>query len=299
MFKALYAWLTKPNKSVIRQYIEAFIILAPLAFFIRTFFYGLYVVPSGSMETTMLVGDRFLADKFTVWFKPIKYNDIISFNAPMYPYAPKGTFKNWFQKWVWGPDNWTKRVIGLPGDHMQGKIEDGKPVVYRNGVKLDEPYVNKYPLLYTYKVDPQELRAAGSRAYDVNTRTPYSPKTFDPSKPFDKQPFYIIKPERIISNRFDNKPIIHTPDMPMEDGSDEFDVILKSDEIWAMGDNRKGSYDSRGWGPLKMELIHGKIIFRLFSIDSDSSWFIFDMFTNPVEFFFKRVRWSRFLQPLQ
>ena len=28
-----------------------------------------------------------------------------------------------------GPDNWTKRVIGVPHDHVEGKVEDGVPVV--------------------------------------------------------------------------------------------------------------------------------------------------------------------------
>ena len=39
-------------------------------------------------------------------------------------------------------------VIGVPGDHIKGVIEDGKPVVYVNGKKLDEQaYINKYPLI--------------------------------------------------------------------------------------------------------------------------------------------------------
>ena len=73
------------------------IILVAIAFIIRTFLYGLYQVPTGSMETTILVGDRFLADKFTVLFKPIKRGEIIAFNDPTFNYSDN-TFKNLFQR---------------------------------------------------------------------------------------------------------------------------------------------------------------------------------------------------------
>lgn len=70
--KKFWVWIRRPNKSTVAQYIETIVIILPLAFIIRTFFYGLYQVPTGSMETTMLVGERFFADKFTVLFSDLK-----------------------------------------------------------------------------------------------------------------------------------------------------------------------------------------------------------------------------------
>jgi hypothetical protein len=64
-----------------------------------------------------------------------------------------------------------------------------------------------------------------------------------------------------------------------------------------MGDNRVGSKDSRYFGPIKEHLIHGRIVFRIWSIDSDESWWILDLIKHPIDFF-SRVRWSRFLQPI-
>ena len=61
-----------------------------------------------------------------------------------------------------------------------------------------------------------------------------------------------------------------------------------------MGDNRRGSFDSRGWGVLKGDLIHGRILFRLWSSDSDESWWILDLIKHPIDFW-KRMRWSRCL----
>ena len=74
------------------------------------------------------------------------HGEIISMNDPEFKYS-KNPAMNLFQHYVWGPSNWTKRVIGVPGDVIKGVIEDGKAVVYRNGEKLNEPYINKYPLM--------------------------------------------------------------------------------------------------------------------------------------------------------
>jgi len=281
-------WYNRPNKSTLAQYIETFVIILPIAFIIRTFFYGLYQVPTGSMEVTMLVGERFFADKFTVLFSPPKRGDIISFNDATFDYS-KNPYKRMFQKYVWGPSNWTKRVIGEPGDHVQGIMEDGKPVVYVNGKKLDEPYVNPYPLIASFK--DGQLPESGLF------------KSWDPEKNLEDQPFYAMNQQDVLFakrflNRIGREQILY-PYTPVYDAQgknlDEYDIKLGPDEYWVLGDNRKGSNDSRFWGPLPADLIHGKIVFRLISIDSNDSWLVFDLLSNPISFW-KRVRWSRFLQ---
>src|SRR5271170_2275088 len=110
--------------------IVEFAILLFIVFFIRTFVFGLYQVPSGSMETTMLVGERFFGEKWSYFFRAPRVGEVIAFNDPTYPYASYYVMRL-FQRYVWGPENWTKRVIGIPGDHIQGVIEDGHPVIYR------------------------------------------------------------------------------------------------------------------------------------------------------------------------
>src|SRR5438105_12997339 len=122
---------TKNKKSFSAQAIE-FVFLLALIFLIRTVFFGLYQVPSGSMETTMLIGESFFADKFTYWIRKPQRGEIISFNDPLYEYSPN-PFMKFFEQYVWGPSNWTKRVIAVPGDTVEGRIEDGKPAVYVNG----------------------------------------------------------------------------------------------------------------------------------------------------------------------
>lgn len=290
----IIAWYKGPRKSAFVEYTESIVTIVIAAFLIRTFGFGLYQVPTCSMETTMLAGERFFADKFTILFKKPKHGDIISFNDPKYPYS-KNKFGRLWEHYVgvipfmsWGPANWTKRVIGIPGDHIKGVIEDGKPVVYRNGEKLNEPYLNKYPIVSVFTRNP---------------RDPLVRRSYDPSKSYEDQPFYRLNKEDIfigekLSRRFGQSDILYpgTPAMEHDGFSarnlDEFDFILKENQYWAMGDNRLGSYDSRAWGPLDGNLIHGKIVFRIWSIDSDYSWWILDLLKHPIDFWL-RVRWGR------
>lgn len=297
-----------------------------LVFLIRTFGFGLYQVPSGSMETTMLVGERFFADKFTYIFRNPKRGDILSLNDPTYSYSDNW-YKRLFEEYVWGPSNWTKRVIGLPGDIVEGKIENGAPVVYLNGVKLDEHYLNKYPIISVWKQDKDEARSSAqakvsryvaNRQINPTTAPLYVEElmrssrryeSFDPNKAWNEQPFYRINPNLIYYNA-EGKPEILYPHMPSTrhhmmhqerrgkshwDGTDEFYVELGEGEYWCMGDNRLGSSDSRVFGPFNRRLIHGRILFRIWSIDSDESWWIVDLIKHPVDFW-SRIRLDRFFQ---
>jgi signal peptidase I len=95
-----------------------------------------FVIPTGSMEDTLLIGDHLLVDKlayapagpvskFILPYEEPKHGDIIVFRYP-------GDISQTF----------VKRVIGVPGDHL--KMVDR--IVYRNGVRLNEPYVyHKFP----------------------------------------------------------------------------------------------------------------------------------------------------------
>jgi len=317
----------KKQKSFLENTLEIIGLLL-LVFLIRTFGFGLYQVPSGSMETTLLVGERFFADKFSYLFREPKHGDVISFNEPPVSFNySDNKLVNLFQRYVWGPSNWTKRIIGMPGDEVRGVIEDGAPVVYLNGKKLDEPYLNKYPLIHMWSEDPTHLIAYAqaeqqrlvmsgvepSRAQKIVAmelaRKELPPRSYDPSASYEDQPFYRIHPELIRKNA-EGMPELLWPGTPQYsqygqeriaqnrnywDGSDEFYVKLGSDEYWAMGDNRLGSKDCRAFGPIQRKLIHGKIVLRIWSLDSDHSWWILDLISHPVDFW-KRMRWSRFFQ---
>jgi signal peptidase I len=89
-----------------------------------------FVIPTGSMEDTLLIGDHLLVDKlayapagplskYILPYQEIKRGDIIVFRYPM----------DVTQTYV-------KRVVGVPGDRIQIRNKQ----VFRNGEKLNEPY---------------------------------------------------------------------------------------------------------------------------------------------------------------
>jgi len=316
---------TLEKKSTVWSTIVEFVVLLLIVFLIRTVGFGLYQVPTGSMETTMLVGERFFADKFSYFVRKPKHNEIIAFNDPGFIYADNKIIAL-FQKYVWGPTNWTKRIIGVPGDEIRGVIEDDRPVIYRNGKKFDESYVNKYPLIRLWQYDDQVVREQfqaelnrsrnGFNEIILNNiimqkwGDPYVDRSYDPEASFEKQPFYRINPDRVVRDllgnlelKEPNKPTyprlgVRTTGKNYWTDSDVFSVTLAPDEYWVMGDNRRNSHDSRFIGPIKEKYIHGRIVFRIWSIDSDESWWIFDLIKHPIDFW-KRVRWSRFFQWVQ
>ncbi|MEV6596215.1 signal peptidase I [Actinoplanes sp. NPDC051346] len=77
--------------------------------------------PSGDMEPTVWVGDRYLLDKVSHRFTGVAHGDVVAVALP------EGTV--------------LKRVVGLPGDTIE--CRDGG--VFRNGARLDEPYLPADP----------------------------------------------------------------------------------------------------------------------------------------------------------
>ena len=314
IFQNIYRFVKKPNKTFSETIIEFMFVIIPVAFLIRTYGYGLYQVPTGSMETTLLVGERFFADKFTVLFRKVERGDIISFNNPEFNYTiPRSSnfikrsierIKAFWEKYVYGPDNYTKRVIAIPGDEIKGVVENDRPVVYlkKNGttdfVKLDEPYLNKFPIVAVYN----PLNKAGAFSY----------RAFDPSFSLADQPYYRMTEQEVndgaqMAKKY-NQPVAEYPNTPKALGNsyygmrkryiDNFGPIkLGENEYWVMGDNRLGSHDSRMWGVLHSKYIHGKIVYRIFSIDTYSSWWITDLILHPIKFW-QQVRWERCMQKL-
>lgn len=120
------------SKSVMREYLEAIIIAILLALVIRAFVVQAFKIPSGSMKSTLLIGDHILVTKFIYGIKiPYMNKEIIDFGTPQrkdvvvfrYPVDPDKDF--------------IKRVIGLPGDTI--RLHNKK--VFVNDKELDEPYV--------------------------------------------------------------------------------------------------------------------------------------------------------------
>jgi len=114
-----------------RGFIAEWTVTIILLLFGTTTLVQAFVIPTGSMEDTLLVGDHLLVDKLSfapagsvtahlLPYEPVKRGDIIVFR---YPVDIKQTF--------------VKRVMGVAGDRI--RLENKK--VFLNGHLLNEPYV--------------------------------------------------------------------------------------------------------------------------------------------------------------
>lgn len=218
------------KKSKFREYVEAIVIAVLLALLIRTFVVQAFKIPSGSMISTLLVGDHILANKFLYGLKiPFtnsrflilrqpRHGDIIVFSFPgnkereecrSFPENVAYRFKN-----AWSNENplylfkddcrdFIKRVIGVGGD----KIEIKNKTVYINGAALVEPYAqHKDKRIEEATIEPRD--------------------NFGP-------------------------------------------ITVPRGKFFVMGDNRDQSYDSRFWGYVDMSEIKGKAFIIYWSWDSE------------------------------
>jgi signal peptidase I len=123
----------KRRRSARRSVIEwgAIVVAAVLvSFLLRTFVIQTYYIPSGSMEPTLLIGDRIIVSKLSLDFGSIHRGDILVFKAP--PSEHCGT----------PVTDLVKRVIGLPGDHLTSVGN----TIYVNGKPLKLTWTHYEPL---------------------------------------------------------------------------------------------------------------------------------------------------------
>lgn len=119
---------------------------------IKTFVAQSFWIPSGSMENTLIPGDRVVVSKFTPGPLALQRGDVVVFHDPGHwldlPNKKRsglsGAVVSGMQfvgLYPSGDNDLIKRVIGLPGDHVKCCNTRGQIVV--NGVGLSEPYI--YP----------------------------------------------------------------------------------------------------------------------------------------------------------
>jgi len=118
--------------KVLLEYVEALAVALILALVIRTFVVQAFKIPSGSMLETLQIGDHLLVNKFIYGVKmPFSGDILYHVDDPQHGDIVVFEFPE-------DPDkDFIKRIIGVPGDVIEIKDK----AVYRNGEKLDEPYV--------------------------------------------------------------------------------------------------------------------------------------------------------------
>jgi signal peptidase I len=208
------------RKSAAREYTESIGGAILVALLLRAFVFEPFHIPSGSMIPTLLVGDFIFVNKMSyglripftdpakvhkLWERPPQRGDVVVFINPQHPDV-----------------DYVKRVIGLPGDHID--VRDN--VVYLNGVEQKRTDVGDF----TYK-----------------DRSEYTDT--------DQE---IVAHEYIEDLDGHKHPIIVRKD-PIFARSGSF--IVEEGRVFMMGDNRDNSADSRvegGIGQIPFSYIKGR-----------------------------------------
>lgn len=146
------------RETVWWEYIKTIVIVFVLVFgFMRPFVVEAFHIPSGSMEDTLLTGDRILVSKFIygvripftdlrlLKFHEPKVGDIFVFDPP--PGA--------------GDYSLVKRIVGLPGDIIEMRAGE----FYRNGEAVEEDYVKRQPFLKLSQQDFGPVEVPSGHAF--------------------------------------------------------------------------------------------------------------------------------------
>ncbi len=283
----------KKKKSKPKEYFDALVWAAVVAFLIKVFLFEAYRIPTGSMENTLLVGDFLLVTKFTYGattprnipftdiripyvklpgFKDPKPGDVVVFDFP-------GERDELQSHEVL---NYIKRCVGIPGD----EIKIVNKVLYRNGQIFPNPPQSKF----IAPLQPPNL--ANNRIFPKNSgwnEDNYGPirvpkagdKIKIDSTNFEWYKMFIMKEgySNVILNQDGS---LTADDMRFNEGMYE----VKRDYLWMMGDNRNNSLDSRFWGFMPMENVVGEAFIIYWSWDANISFAnFFDLLGS--------IRWNR------
>ena len=239
----------KPRETTV-EFLASLAAVLVTGLFIITFILQAFEIPSSSMEDTLLIGDHVFVNRQqfappTRWLGPVlpyrdvRRQDIIVFLSP----SEQGLYV-------------VKRIIGVPGDHIH--LRDG--VVFRNGEKLNEPYViHSGPVFFN----------------------PY------------RDNFPAVAP-----SDFDN--LFPDWEASMKQYIQGDDIVVPPDSYFAMGDNRDVSYDSRYWGFIPRQNLIGRPMFIYWSFETPRDQYLQKELSQRLSFlakvvihFFDETRWRR------
>ncbi|MDD4316101.1 MAG: signal peptidase I [Clostridia bacterium] len=121
--------MDKKSKGFIIFLVIVCIACMATAFYISRYKLVVFPIEGESMEPNVHDGDKVLVYRT----KNIKHGDVVVFNSEAYDKCL------------------IKRVIGLEGDRIEIKYHEGQDIyqIYRNGVRLDEDYINE-PITRSY-----------------------------------------------------------------------------------------------------------------------------------------------------
>jgi len=283
---------SKPKKTKSREYLDALVFAAIVAFIVKLLLFEAYRIPTGSMENTLLVGDFLLVTKFTYGattprnvpftdirlpyfripgFKSPKLGDVVVFDYP-------GDRDDIESKEVM---NYIKRCVGTPGDTIQ--VIDR--VLYNNGKIVPNAPDGKFDTFHRPAKEPNpRIFPKGSGWNEDNYGPLRIPKEGDLIKidtsNYDRWRIFVMREGCKIELKPDKK--VYVDGAELQDGI----YKVKRDYYFMMGDNRNNSADSRYWGFVPMQNIVGEALMIYWSWDANVSFADFFKLIGT-------IRWDR------
>jgi signal peptidase I len=234
--------------------------------FILTFIGQNFVIPSGSMENTLLVGDHLVVDRVTL-SPPSKWMPLVHYREPQ-----RNDITVFLKPVADGIDQdgtpiyniLVKRLIGMPGDHIH--LRNG--IVIINGVAQNQPHAQPTtPDNYTDWLDE-----------------------FPAVPPYPEPGSFVTQ---AWAEEFHHQVV-------------NGDLVVPQGMYFMMGDNRHNSADSRFWGFVPRQNIMGRPLFNYWSFVTPDDQEGKSGFGEAVAWmahvalhFFTETRWSRTLHRVQ
>lgn len=148
-------WYRNYKESAVCEVIETIVFVLVMVIIIRFFVGEIRWIPSGSMNPTLIEGDRIVVERYSRFFTGPERGDIMVFYPPSTTLSKK--FIPLFSRLTgfWCNDiAYIKRVVGMPGDKIEIKPEkDGSAYVYINDKKYKEDYIKS---IYEYPPCPDK-----------------------------------------------------------------------------------------------------------------------------------------------
>lgn len=211
--------VNNPVSHYISELLESAALAMAIVFLIiRPFILQSFYIPSGSMRLTLLELDRLFVDKFSYRIHDPAFRDIVVFKAP-----PQADIRE---------TEFIKRCIGVPGDVIE--VRDGQ--VIRNGVRLNEPYIQQEPYRDRPSIPEYDMKIVDGVVYSTSPNgVMYI--NHDPVDPATEAQ------------------IRRAPAGPIPPGM-----------YLMLGDNRNDSNDGHCWGLLPRNRVVGRAWFRFWPL---------------------------------
>lgn len=147
------------------EWVVIIVIAIGFAMLVRGFAFQTFYIPSDSMVPRLQIDDRVLVNKLTYDLRDPGRSDVVVFRTP--PHSN-----------ITGMDDLVKRIVGLPGETIEGR--DGR--IYIDGKRLDEPYLNPGVVSKTFgpeEVPPNSYYMLGDNRAGSNDSTVWGPANRD------------------------------------------------------------------------------------------------------------------------